>query len=117
MGEVTNVITEVLMEKKRVTLTIRQDQHDCLEEMADDDDRRYSSKSEAARHLFDRVDELEDDVEELEREVERVKNEKQVLVEKHQETQQLEKYEEDVEELVEGGLGQRVKWLIFGKDS
>lgn len=104
------------MEKQRVTLTIRQDQHDRLEEMGDDDDPRYSSKSEAARHLFDQVDDLEDDVAELENEVERLQNEKQVLIEKHQDTKQLVEYQEEEQFIDDASFGQRVKWLVFGKD-
>ena len=104
------------MEKKRVTLTLRTDQHEQLDEMAEDDDPRYDSKSEAARHLIDRVDELQDEVEELQGDVERLKNEKQVLIEQHQQSQELAKYQEEEQFLESAGLGDRVRWLLFGRD-
>jgi hypothetical protein len=104
------------MEKQRVTITLRQDQHDRLVELAEDDNPRYDSKSEAARHLFDRVDDLEDDIEELELTVERLQNEKQVLIEKHQQSEELALYKEEEQFIEDASFRQRVKWLVFGKD-
>lgn len=104
------------MEKQRVTITLRQDQYDDLEEMAEDSDPRYESKSEAARHLFDRVEELEVEVAELESTVERLQNEKQVLIEKHQQSEELALYKEEEQFIEDAGFRQRVKWLVFGKD-
>lgn len=104
------------MPKKRITVTLREEQVDMIDEMENSDDPRYDSRSEVVRYLIDRVEELEADVEELERNLDRVRNEKEVLVEQHQQSKELEVYREQQETLLEASLGQRVKWLVFGRD-
>lgn len=104
------------MSKERITVTLREEQVEMIDEMAEDDNLRYDSRSEAVRYLIDRVDDLEDALEEVERDLERVRNEKEVLVDQHQQSQELELYREQQETLLEASLGQRVKWLVFGKE-
>lgn len=104
------------MSKERVTITLREDQFEQIEEMAADDDPRYSSKSEVVRHLIDRVGELEDDVEELQMEIDRLQNEKQVLIEQHQQTEELAVYKEEEQFIEDASFGDRVRWFLFGRD-
>ena len=91
----------------RLTLTIRTDQAEMLEEMSESDDPRWRSKSEAARHLLDEADRVDD----LETELERVKNEKQVIVQEVQ-SEEIQAHEDADER--DSFFG-RLKWLVRGE--
>lgn len=92
-------------ETDQITVTLRTDQIDQLEEMAEDDNPKYRSKSEAARHLIDQANEVDD----LETELDRLKSANKVIVDQYANTEMEVKDEED------GGLLSRLSWLLRGK--
>ncbi|RJX47577.1 hypothetical protein [Halonotius pteroides] len=92
-------------ETDQITLTLRTDHIERLEEMAESDDPRYRSKSEAARHLMDRADEVDD----LEQELDYFKNANKVIVGRFENTEMRVKEDED------DGLLSRLSWLLRGK--
>lgn len=89
----------------QITLTLRDDQIEQLEQLAGDDDPRYTSKSEAARHLVDRADK----VDELERERDRLENANKVIVDRYEETQ-MKVADTDDDTTIIG----RLSWLLRG---
>lgn len=95
-------------ETERITLTLRTDQFDLLEDLAENDDPRWRSKSEVARHLLDEAQRVDD----LEQELERLKNEKQVFIDEYQED---EPDEIEVREDDDSSFVGRLKWLFTGK--
>jgi Arc/MetJ-type ribon-helix-helix transcriptional regulator len=97
-------------ELERTSVTLRPDQLEQIEELAENDDARYVNKSEVIRFLIDRGFEAE----EIEQDLERVKNEKQVLVEEIQDGPDEDAMvpKEETEEL--DSMIDRLKWIISG---
>lgn len=98
-------------ETERITLTIRVDQVDKLEDLANNDDPRWRSKSEAARHLLDEADR----VEELEQTIDRLQNEKEVIISEYQEDEPDEITPASDSNNPDSFLG-RLSWLIRGSN-
>jgi chromosome segregation ATPase len=67
-----------------------------------------------------RIENLEAEVAELETDVERLQNEKRQILQQREEhtelVRQVERERSLQERKAEAGLGQRVKWAIFGMD-
>jgi hypothetical protein len=98
-------------ETDQITLTLRTDQIKQLETMAEDDDPRYRSKSEAARHILDRADEVDD----LENELDRIKSANKVIVDQYANTEMRVREDEEDEEEEESSFISRISWLLRGK--
>lgn len=92
-------------ETNQITLTLRTDQIDQLEAMAEDDNPQYRSKSEAARWLLDKADEADD----LEQELDYFKNANKVIIDRFENTEMEVKENEDT------SLLSRLNWLLRGK--
>lgn len=98
----------------RLTITITDEQAELLDEKTGDGGE-YESKSAAVRDFIDRGEDAEERIAELEQTVERLQNEKQALVDRHQQTTEIEKYREDRHLLEESSLSDRLRWLLFGQ--
>lgn len=94
----------------QITLTLRVDQIEQLETMADDDNPRYRSKSESARHLLDKANE----VDELEQELDRLKSANKVIVDRYENSEmRVAEDEDDSDE--KSSIISRISWLLRGE--
>lgn len=93
----------------QITLTLRVDQIEQLETMADDDNPRYRSKSESARHLLDKSNQ----VDELEQELDRLKSANKVIIDTYENSEMRVKEDEEEEE--DSSFISRISWLLRGK--
>jgi hypothetical protein len=82
-----------------------------------------TSDAEAVRECIRRsrrLDDVEERVADLEEEVERLKREKRLILEERQEKQQLAKFAEEqqtvIQERRDASLVTRAKWALFGRD-
>lgn len=103
---------------ERTSLMIRENQKEMIEEMATDDDPRWTNQSEAMRHLLDeaqRVDELESEIEDLEMAVSQLRNEKQVLIEDRQQETSDSTDMVPVDDDGDRGIVGRLSWLLRGR--
>lgn len=111
---------------KKVTVSLEEDQLDRLAERQKNGDA--TSRSEAIRQFFAEYEELQQqyeklhtEYEELEQELERERKRNQMILEQREEHTELVKYVKDErtaeQRWREAGLGQRLKWRVFGMDS
>lgn len=111
---------------KRVTVSLEESHVKAIDDFQEAHD--LDSTSEAVRRLVDAYEDLNADYEELhtqyeelQTEVERLKNERRLILEDREQKHELMQYVEE-ERTVEqrwrkAGIGQRVKWRLFGMDT
>ena len=111
---------------KKVTVSLEEDQLDRLAERQEDGDA--TSRSEAFRQFFTEYEELQQqyeelhtECEELEQQLEQERNRNRMILEQREEHKELVKYVQDErtaeQRWREAGLGQRLKWRLFGMES
>ena len=111
---------------KKVTFSLEEEQLEALEEFQEEHD--ISSRSKALRRFIEeyeelqgRYEELHTEYEQLETEVERQRNRNQLILEQREEHTELVEYVQEERSAEqrwrEAGIGQRLKWRLFGMDT
>ncbi len=111
---------------QKVTFSLEEQQLDKIDEYQEEND--ISSRSEALRRFIDdyeelhtEYEELHTDYEELQTELEQERNRNRLILEQREEHTELVKYVQEERSAEqrwrEAGIGQRLKWRIFGMDN
>ena len=111
---------------QKVTFSLEEQQLDRIDEYQEEND--ISSRSEALRRFIDdyeelhtEYEELHTDYEELQTELEQERNRNRLILEQREEHTELVKYVQEErtaeQRWREAGIGQRLKWRIFGMDN
>jgi len=111
---------------QKVTFSLEEQQLDRIDEYQEEND--ISSRSEALRRFIDdyeelhtEYEELHTDYEELQTELEQERNRNRLILEQREEHTELVKYVQEERSAEqrwrEAGIGQRLKWRIFGMDN
>jgi metal-responsive CopG/Arc/MetJ family transcriptional regulator len=111
---------------KKVTFSLEEEQLEAVDEFQEEHD--ISSRSEAVRRLIGEYEELQRQYEELHTEYEQLETEleherdrNRMILEQREEHDELVRYVEEERSAEqrwrEAGIGQRIKWRLFGMDS
>jgi len=111
---------------QKLTFSLEQEQVETINEYQNEND--INSRSEALRRILaeyeqlnDEYDQLHTEYEELQQQLQQERNKTKQVLEQRDENRELVKYVQDERTMEqkwrEAGIGQRLKWRIFGMDT